>query len=150
MDANVNANAMDIGSGSGSVPIVSAACRRMAVEKRQRGKTDADARGARRDALKRRENWGRLDWIGRVWVRVDVEGYIWKEKTGWWCEWGREGPGARAGDGRRAMGDGWLLCGSGVGVGVLVVGCIDGTGASFRVGLLCGLRVLPEKLLRSV
>jgi hypothetical protein len=64
MDANVNANAMDIGSGSGSVPIVSAACRRMAVEKRQRGKTDADARGARRDASKRRENWGRLDWTG--------------------------------------------------------------------------------------
>jgi hypothetical protein len=54
------------------------------------------------------------------------------------------------GDGRRAMGDGRLPRGSGVGAGVLVVDCIDGTGASFRVGLLCGLRVLPEKLLRSV
>jgi hypothetical protein len=37
---------------------------------------------------------------------VDVEGYIWKEKRG------REGPGARAGDGRRATGDGrWAMGG---------------------------------------
>jgi hypothetical protein len=55
-----------------------------------------DGRGARRDALKRREDRERLNWTGRLWIRVDVERYIWKEKRG------REGPGARAGDGRRA------------------------------------------------
>jgi hypothetical protein len=41
--------------------------------------------GRRRIEASRGSGKAELDWTGRVWIRVHIEGYIWKEKTGcWW------------------------------------------------------------------
>jgi hypothetical protein len=76
--------------------------RRMAVEKRQKG-MGGEGRKRRVQTSVGRRRIEASRGSGKAGLGDFGYGYFWKEKTGW-CEWGREGPGARAGDGRWAMG----------------------------------------------